>query len=151
MAPAHNRGALVCAQSTLTIVGLCIAYWLDYGMSFVSSSAQWRFPITFQAFFAVCLVVQMLPLPDTPRWLIEKQRNDEAGTVLARLQPSQPATEEDGEVRQLRQQIEDSIALDSAGGSFKYAELLGGGKMQNFRRMVIAASVNIMQQFTGEF
>lgn len=42
------RGVLLCAQGTLTIVGLCIAYWLDYGMSFVDGPAQWRFPISFR-------------------------------------------------------------------------------------------------------
>ena len=31
------RGKLLCAQGTLTITGLCIAYWLDYGLSFVDS------------------------------------------------------------------------------------------------------------------
>ena len=39
------RGKLLCAQGTLTITGLCIAYWLDYGLSFVDSGVQWRFPI----------------------------------------------------------------------------------------------------------
>lgn len=61
------RGRLLSVQGTVTIVGLCIAYWLGYGLSFVNSPTQWRFPISFQAFFAVTLVLQMLPLPDTPR------------------------------------------------------------------------------------
>ncbi|KEF52075.1 uncharacterized protein A1O9_11701 [Exophiala aquamarina CBS 119918] len=150
MANPKNRGALVCAQSMLTIVGLCIAYWLDYGLSFVDSSIQWRFPISFQALFAICLVIQMLPLPESPRWLIEKGRNNEAATVLARLQVVQPATEQDEHVVLLCKQIETSIELEAAAtGGFKYSELLSGGKLQNLRRMVLASAVNIMQQFTG--
>lgn len=42
------RGTLLCAQGTVTILGLCIAYWCDYGMSFVQNSSQWRFPISFR-------------------------------------------------------------------------------------------------------
>jgi MFS family permease len=59
----ENGGVLLSMQGTITIVGLCIAYWLDYGLSFASGSVQWRFPISFQAFFAICLVLQTLPLP----------------------------------------------------------------------------------------
>lgn len=48
MSKPEIRGTLLCAQGTLTILGLCIAYWLDYGMSFVDGPAQWRFPISFR-------------------------------------------------------------------------------------------------------
>jgi hypothetical protein len=122
---------------------------MDYGLSFVATPIQWRFPISFQAFFAVCLVLQMLPLPDTPRWLCEQDRSDEAATVLARLQERQPADESTPEVIQLRVQIETAIEMESAGGPFRYKELITGDKMQNFRRMILCGLVNVMQQFTG--
>ena len=107
-----------------------------------------RFPISFQAFFAVGLVLQMLPLPETPRWLVEKGRIDEAGDIIARLQ-SKDATPEDEEVVRLRRQIETSIELESYGGPFKYSELLKGGKIQNLRRIILCGGINVMQQFTG--
>lgn len=150
MARPELRGRLLSAQGTVTILGLCIAYWLDYGLSFVNSSVQWRFPISFQAFFAVCLVLQMFPLPDTPRWLCEQDRSDEAGVILARLQLDQPADESTPEVVVLRRQIETAIEMESAGGPFKYKELLTGGKVQNLRRMILAGLVNVQQQFTGK-
>ena len=143
------RGMLLSAQGTVTILGLCIAYWLDYGLSFVDTPVQWRFPISFQAFFAVFLVLQMIPLPDSPRWLCEQDRSDEAASVLARLQVSQPANESHPDVVHLRRQIESSIEIESAGGPFKYKELWSGGQMGNLRRMILAAVVNIQQQFTG--
>lgn len=143
------RGMLLSAQGTVTIIGLCIAYWLDYGLSFSDSPAQWRFPISFQAFFAVCLVLQMLSLPETPRWLCEQDRGDEAAKVLARLHREQPADETTPEVVTLRSQIETAIQLESAGGPFKYRELITGGKMQNLRRMILCGLINMMQQFTG--
>ncbi|KOS43662.1 hypothetical protein ACN38_g5449 [Penicillium nordicum] len=149
LARPEQRGMLLSAQGTVTILGLCIAYWLDYGLSFVDTPVQWRFPISFQAFFAVCLVLQMIPLPDSPRWLCEQDRSDEAASVLARLQLDQPADESSPEVVLLRRQIESSIEIESAGGPFKYKELWSGGQMGNLRRMILAAVVNIQQQFTG--
>ncbi|GAB7350276.1 hypothetical protein MBLNU459_g0917t3 [Dothideomycetes sp. NU459] len=149
MARPQKRGALLCAQGTVTILGLCIAYWLDYGLSFTDSPAQWRFPISFQAFFAICLVIQMIPLPESPRWLLEHGKTTKATSILARLQYDQPADEDSEEVVMLRRQIETALELEHAEGPFRYSELLQGGRIQNFRRMILCALVNIMQQFTG--
>jgi hypothetical protein len=135
-------------QGTVTIIGLCIAYWLDFGLSFAKGPIQWRLPISFEAFFAICLVIQMLPLPETPRYLIEKGRNSAAGEVLARLESS-TATPQDEEVVFQRRQIETSLEIESAGGPFRYSELLKGGRIQNFRRVCLCCAVNLMQQFTG--
>ncbi|KAL1584634.1 hypothetical protein WHR41_06928 [Cladosporium halotolerans] len=148
MSKPEIRGTLLCAQGTLTILGLCIAYWLDYGMSFVDGPAQWRFPISFQAFFAICLVIQVLPLPETPRWLIEHGRTTDGSRILAALR-SKDSTTDDEEIVYQRRAIETALELESAGGPFQYKELLQGGKLQNLRRMILCGMVNLMQQFTG--
>jgi MFS family permease len=85
---AKNRGLLLSLQGTVTIVGLCIAYWMDYGLSFTSGPIQWRFPVAFQAFFAVCLVLpNALPPRNTP--LPRPQRPDRQGLASRRLPPRQ--------------------------------------------------------------
>jgi sugar porter (SP) family MFS transporter len=148
MCPPENRGVLLSLQGTVTIVGLCIAYWLDYGLSFAFGPVQWRLPISFQAFFAICLVLQMLPLPETPRYLMEQGRTSEATRVLARL-AGPDVSEDSEEVVFQRNQIESALELESAGGPFRAAELLTGGRVQNLRRLALCCAVNLMQQFTG--
>jgi sugar porter (SP) family MFS transporter len=148
MCPPENRGVLLSLQGTVTIVGLCIAYWLDYGLSFAFGPVQWRLPISFQAFFAICLVLQMLPLPETPRYLMEQGRTSEATRVLARL-AGPDVSEDSEEVVFQRNQIESALELESAGGPFRAAELLAGGRVQNLRRLALCCAVNLMQQFTG--
>lgn len=158
---------LLSLQGTVTIVGLCIAYWLDFGFryaiksvldycmpnrnvsSYIDGSVQWRFPIAFQAVFAILLVLQMLPLPETPRYLVLNNHNETAGEVLARLHPEKDITADHPDVVYFRTQIESAIETESAGGPFRYSELLTGGRVQNFRRVVLCMAVNVMQQFTG--
>lgn len=68
--------------------------------------------------------------------------------ILAKLS-SRHATPDDEEIVCQRRAIETSLEIESAGGPFKYSELLQGGKIQNLRRMVLCGMVNMMQQFTG--
>ncbi|KAH7922505.1 general substrate transporter [Leucogyrophana mollusca] len=143
----HIRGTLVCLNSTITIVGLVIAYWLDYGLSFVDGPVQWRLPIGFQAVFALCLLLQGMVLPDSPRWLIAHGRAEEGARVLAQLEDRDSVDHPD--VVEKLKEIEVSLAQESAGGVFRYRELLQGGPLGNFRRICLCAGVNIMQQFTG--
>ena len=134
-------------------------------MSFVNGPAQWRLPIGFQAFFALCLLLQGAVLPDSPRWLLAHGREEEALSVLCQLE-DKPADHED--VIEKKREIEVSLMQESAGGTssqrsyfrrslsrmrmtgpFKYSELLERGPVDNFRRVCLAIGVNVMQQFTG--
>lgn len=61
---AHNRGKLVMLQGWLAIGGVCLATWIDFGFFYVKdSSVNWRFPIAFQAIFAIIVLSLILFLP----------------------------------------------------------------------------------------
>lgn len=146
--PKH-RGRTVCIQGFLIVVGCCIAYWVDYGLSFTNSSVQWRFPIQFQSFFAIIVVILALFLPESPRWLIRKERDEEAKNIICCLH-GENATMEDLEPQHLYASIKEAIFLETQErGHFSYAELFGGGKMQNFRRIVLCFLSLAYQQLSG--
>ncbi|KAL4888868.1 general substrate transporter [Aspergillus ambiguus] len=144
--PANVRGTLLTLQGTMTILGLCIAYWLDYGTSFTDLSLQWRFPLAFQAVFAIFLILQVIGLPETPRWLMQNDRHEEAREVVAAINdlPS-----DDAQVIQSLVDIESAIREDHQGGPLKFKEFFAHGSLQNWRRMLIIIAIEIMQQFTG--
>lgn len=50
---ANKRGRLVASEPLFVGVGIEIAYWFDYGMSFTSGAIAWRLPIACQIVFAV--------------------------------------------------------------------------------------------------
>ncbi|CAG8076186.1 unnamed protein product [Penicillium salamii] len=145
-APSEIRGTLLTLQGTMTILGLCIAYWLDYGTSFTDSSLQWRFPLAFQAVFAVCLVLQVIGLPETPRWLMKNDRYEEAREVIAAINDVSP---DDPLVIQALADIEKAVHEDIQGDQVGWRDFFSHGKLQNWRRLLLIILIEIMQQFTG--
>lgn len=61
-------------ELAINIFGVMTAYWVDYGMSFEDSKAQFRFPLALQCLFALCTVVLIIFLPESPRWVSEQFR-----------------------------------------------------------------------------
>jgi Sugar (and other) transporter len=130
----------------VTILGVLIAYWTDYGTSSYESGFQWRFPLGFQAVFALFLVLQIFGLPETPRWLMQHDRYEEARAVAAQLYDK---PEDDESVKVLIYDIKSVLEEEQKRGPFRFAELFRWGKVQNFRRLLITISIELGQQFTG--
>jgi len=122
------------------------AYWLDYGTSFTESSLQWRFPLAFQAVFAILLVLQVIGLPETPRWLTKNDRHEEAREVLAAING---CGLDDELVLSSLIDIENSVQEDAQGEGVTWHDFFAHGKLQNWRRMLLIVMIEIMQQFTG--
>lgn len=67
------------------LTGGLIAAGITYGTGQMSSTWSWRIPSAVQACFSV-LCIMILPfVPESPRWLVFKNRNEEALVVLAQV------------------------------------------------------------------
>jgi len=108
------------------------------------SGLTWRFPISFQIFFGIILIVGTWCLPESPRWLISKDRHEEGLIVLAALRGV--SVHDPGVVLE-KTLILDSIAASGKTGSIK--NMFTGGKTQHFRRMLLGCSSQLFQQIGG--
>lgn len=145
MSRAENRGRLVNLEGAVVAVGTLIAYWLDFGLSYVDSSVSWRFPVAFQIVFAAALFIGILHLPESPRWLIAHNRKPEANLILGALKGIEADSDE---------VIAEASVITDAVNRFSRTQvgikdLLSGGKTQHLQRMLIGSSTQFFQQFTG--
>jgi sugar porter (SP) family MFS transporter len=96
MARRQARGALVSLHQLMVTVGILASYLVGYGLS---GSGQWRWMFGLAAFPAVVMFLGLLTLPESPRWLLARDRESEARTVLSRTRPAQEVEEELVEIR----------------------------------------------------
>jgi SP family galactose:H+ symporter-like MFS transporter len=82
LVPARVRGALVAVNMLAITIGIVVAYLTDYGLA---HHGGWRWMFGLGAVPALVLTVGMWFLPDSPRWLISKNRMDQARKAMLRL------------------------------------------------------------------
>lgn len=119
---------------------------MGYGTNFSDTSFQWRFPLSFQAVFAVFLILQIIGLPETPRWLVAHDRYEEAREVTAALEGK---LLDDPTVNAAILEIKSGLDEEHKDGPFRFMELFSWGEVQNFRRLLIVISIQMGQQFSG--
>lgn len=120
--PKWIRGAIVgCYQWAITI-GLLIAAIVLNSTKNRQDTGSYRIPVAVQFVFSIILVVGMLILPETPRYLIKKGNNAAAAKSLSRLRRlpiDHPALVEELAEIQANHEYEMSIGSASYLGCFK--------------------------------
>ena len=158
VSPARIRGRMVSVNQLAIVSGMLIVYFVNYfiatygssldklageaaagadAVSWVSWNVQygWRWMFGSEAIPALLLLVLMFCVPESPRWLVKRQRRREALAVLSRVGGAEHAAVELAD-------IEDAISHES--GSL--AQLLMPGMRIV---LVIGVVLAVLQQVTG--
>ncbi len=93
VAPAHIRGRLATVQQVMIILGLTAAFVVNYFLAQAAGSSlgevggirAWRWMYLAQAVPAVVFLVALFFIPESPRYLVGRKREQDATTVLSRL------------------------------------------------------------------
>jgi SP family sugar:H+ symporter-like MFS transporter len=152
VAPAEIRGRLTTVQQIMIITGLTAAFVVNY---FLAKSAgvsterfwlglqAWRWMFLMQALPAAIFLVALLMIPESPRYLVSKGREEQATSVLAKLFGSDVA----------RAKLEEIRATFSADHRPRLSDVLtpaGGRGFIGIRRIVwVGIMLAVFQQLVG--
>ena len=144
------RGKLVVIELILNIGGFSLSNWMTFGFSYVGGPISWRFPVAFQLVFIMILFGTVPWLPESPRWLIAHEYEDEAFQILADLEGKDS---NDPYILQQHKEIVYTVQYERQNG-LKWMDLLkgktaGGGGTCTLRRLFLGAGTQFMQQFSG--
>ncbi len=135
IAPEHIRGRLISFYQLMIMGGILLAYLTN---TLFSYSGNWRAMLGIIAIPGVLLIIGMLFLPRSPRWLAGCGRFDEARGVLMRLRGHDGAG-----VDEEMSRIRESLKVGESGWKLFKSNA-------NFRRSTgLGITLQFMQQFTG--
>lgn len=145
-APKTLRGTLVCCFQLCITLGIFLGYCTTYGTKTYSDSRQWRIPLGLCFAWAILMVVGMVSMPESPRYLVEKNRIDEAKASVAR---SNKVLSEDPAVYTEIQLIQAGIDRERLAGSALWTQLITG-RPRILNRVLVGMFLQSLQQLTGD-
>ena len=132
VAPTEIRGAVASLNQLMIVLGILTAFIINYALS---ESEAWRWMLGLAAIPSAILLIGMLSMPETPRWLVSQNREDEARRVLMRTRTRDEA---EGEIRDIKR-----VESREEGGLRE----LGAGWVRP--ALVVAIGLAVFQQVIG--
>lgn len=153
IAPSHLRGKLVSIIQINIVVGLSIAYFANFAILEISESAYpwvsslhidthtWRWMLGIEILPAIVWFLLLLNIPQSPRWLIMKRKEDKAKLIINQFNNT---TQCEDEVAQIKQSLKSHNEKESFWVLFKS---LFDSKVRGV--VMLGLTIGIVQQITG--
>ncbi len=138
IAPPKIRGNLVAWNQLAIIFGMLVIYFVNYAIARAGNSTAWLNTIGWRYMFlsgtvpALAFLILLFLVPETPRYLMLRGREDEARAVLSRLMPAEEGEKEISEIRA-------SLSEHHSGKLFSFGFLI----------IFIGIMLSVFQQFVG--
>lgn len=106
VAPTEIRGAVASLNQLMIVTGILVAYIAN---SALAGAEAWRWMIALAVIPSVLLFLGMLFMPETPRWLASKDRDEEAREVLRRTRDEAAVEAEMSDIKRVESQEEGGL------------------------------------------
>ncbi|KAI5964638.1 uncharacterized protein KGF55_001707 [Candida pseudojiufengensis] len=145
VSPRHLRGTLVCCFQLMITMGIFLGYCTTYGTKTYSDSRQWRIPLGLCFAWALLLVGGMVRMPESPRYLIGKDRIEDAKASMAK---TNKVSEDDPALLKEVRLLQAGVDRERMAGKAGWMTLITG-KPRIFERVLVGAMCQALQQLTG--
>lgn len=132
ISPARLRGTLVSYNQLAVVIGILIAYIVDYVL--LNHDNNWRMMLGFPLIFSIVYLLLLMILPESPRWLYMKGQTKEANQTIEKLGLS-------------KQEMSNVASGDNTGKGTSSLRSLFKGKLGKI--LLIGSLLAAFQQITG--
>jgi sugar porter (SP) family MFS transporter len=142
LAPSEIRGSLAGRNEVMIVVGQLAAFVVNavIGTVWGEHEGVWRYMLAVAALPAFALLIGMLRVPESPRWLVEKGRTAEARAVLETIRSRERA---DAEIAD----VESAASEDAEQAATGLRAVLTNRWL--LRILLVGIGLSIAQQLTG--
>lgn len=141
----QHRATFTTIYNTTWYLGSIVAAWLTYGTFHIPNHWAWRIPSIVQALPSLLQLTFIWFVPESPRWLIAKGREEQAHKVLADVHANGNL---DDEVVMLElNEIRDTLKMEQEFEGNNWLELFK--TPGNRHRLIILCSVGFFSQWSG--
>ncbi len=134
IAPARNRGTLVSLNQLAIVVGILMAYLVNWQLARLGESS-WRWMLASAAVPSLCFFIGLMVIPESPRWLISRGDRVTGEKVLSRIFG-------DAEAHTQAEEISRVISFEQG----SWGELFSPGIRG---RLIVAVALAVFSQITG--
>ncbi|MDQ3863463.1 MAG: sugar porter family MFS transporter [Actinomycetota bacterium] len=106
LAPTEIRGAIASLNQLMIVTGILVAYIVNLSLA---GSGGWRLMLGLAVVPALVMLLGMLFMPETPRWLVAKDREPEAREVLRRSRDEDAVEKEIHDIKSVERQEEGGV------------------------------------------
>lgn len=142
---ATNRGRHVVIDGLFICMGYTLESWIDLGFfEYKTGPITWRPPIAIGAFFSLTIIAFIYCFPESPRWLVMKNRSSEARKVISafRAKPGD-AIEVEAEIVGIELSLE-----EKTGHKVKLTDILTMGEDKLLYRFGLCMLLQFFQQMS---
>src|SRR5215208_2198298 len=106
IAPTQIRGAITSLNQLNIVFGILFAYVVN---ALLASGGAWRWMLGLAVIPSLVLLIGMFFLPETPRWLVSQDRDEDARDVLRRSRDEETVEREIRDIREVEEQEEGGL------------------------------------------
>lgn len=106
IAPTQIRGAITSLNQLNIVFGILFAYIVN---ALLASAGAWRWMLGLAVIPSLVLLIGMFFLPETPRWLVSQDRDEDARDVLRRSRDEETVEREIQDIREVEEQEEGGL------------------------------------------
>ncbi|MCR1834814.1 D-xylose transporter XylE [Oceanobacillus caeni] len=139
IAPQEIRGKLVSWYQFAVIFGQLVVYFVNWGIANGQPTAWvndigWRFMFASEAIPAFLFFILLFYVPETPRYLVSKNKGDQAFNILSKINGSKE------KAKVVLSEINESLnTVTSSGKLFSYGKTV----------IIVGILLSVFQQFVG--